>query len=438
MSDSTSETKLVRGISRFDLTAIVINTIIGAGIFGLPSQVTALIGGYSLLAFVACALIIGLIVLCFAEVGSRFEATGGSYLYAHEAFGSLVGFEVGWLYWIVRITTGAANTNLLVSYLAYFYPVLETGLPRILTITAVILLLTAVNFIGVKQSAWLTNFFTIGKLVPLILFVAVGVFFIQPANFTFPPVPEAGAFSSAVLLLIYAYVGFEAAAVPSGEMRDPRRNLPFALFTALAIIVLLYILIQIVCIGTLPALAASKRPLADAAAIFAGVFGASFIVVGAVISIFGNLNTGLLAASRLPFAMAEQRDLPAFLSKTHETFKTPFISLFITSIVMLIFTIQSSFLTALTIAVITRLLVYVTTCAALFVFRQRKDVPEAKFSLAFNEVAALLSLGLIIWLVTNIKPAELWQVAIAAAVGLVVYFISRLTRKSSPPVSSVE
>ena len=431
-----SEANLVRGISRLDLTAIVINTIIGAGIFGLPSSVTALIGGYSLLAFAVCALIIAFVVLCFAEVGSRFETTGGSYLYAHEAFGSIVGFEVGWLYWIVRVTTGAANTNLLVSYLAFFFPALETGMPRILVISVVILLLTAVNFIGVRQSAWLTNFFTIGKLVPLILFAAIGLFFIQPANFTFPTVPEATAFSSAVLLLIYAFVGFEAATIPSGEMRDPQRNLPFALLTALAIVAVLYILIQIVCIGTLPELATSKRPLADAAGTFLGVFGATFIVVGAVISIFGNLNTGLLTASRLPFAMAEQNDLPGIFAKTHEKFKTPFVSLFFTSLVILIFTIYSSFLTALTIAVITRLLVYVTTCAAVFVFRQRKDVPEAKFFSPFNEVAALVSLGLIVWLLTNVKPAELWQVAVAAAAGLIICFIYRLTRKNAEPQTS--
>lgn len=426
-----SEAKLNRSISRFDLTAIVINTIIGAGIFGLPATVTGLIGGWSLVAFVACAVIVGLIVVCFAEVSSRFDVTGGSYLYAREAFGSVVGFEVGWLYWVARVTTAAANTNLLIGYLGFFFPSAIEGLPRILIISAVVLILTAVNFVGVKQSARLTNFFTVGKLIPLILFATVGLFFVQPANITFGAMPEAASFSSAVLILIYAFVGFEAAVIPAGEIREPQRNLPLALLTALGVVAVLYLLIQIVCLGTLPDLANSKRPLADSAAVFAGAFGASVIAVGAIISIFGNLNSGLLTASRLPFAMAEQRELPSVLARTHQRFKTPFVSLFFTSLVILIFTIYSSFLTALTIATITRLLVYATTCAALLVFRQRSDIEKAKFVAPVGEIAALLSLGLIIWLLTNLKAVELRDVAIAAAAGLVIYSLCRAFNQNS-------
>nr|MBA3694771.1 amino acid permease [Acidobacteriota bacterium] len=274
-----TEEKLVRGISRWDLLAITINLIIGAGIFGLPGAVTKAIGGYSLIAFAVCALIVALIVLCFAEVSSRFTATGGMYLYAREAFGAAVGFQVGWLYWIVRVTTFAANCNLLLNYLGFFVPSANEGWLRTLLIGLVVLILTAVNFLGVRQSAILTNIFTVGKIVPLIVFVAVGLFFIQPENFSFSPTPETGSFSSAVLLLIYAYVGFEAAAIPAGETRDPQRSVPFALLTALAIVAVLYILIQIVCIGTLPELADSQRPLADAAGKFMGSFGAAFITV---------------------------------------------------------------------------------------------------------------------------------------------------------------
>ncbi|MBA3633360.1 MAG: amino acid permease, partial [Acidobacteria bacterium] len=189
-----NDTKLVRGLSRFDLTAIAINTIIGAGIFGLPSKVTALIGNYSLLAFVACAVIVAFIVLCFAEVASRFQNTGGMYLYAKEAFGGVVGFEVGWLYWIVRITTFAANCNLLLAYLGFFVPSANEGFLRIALISLIVLILTSVNFIGVKQSAILTNIFTVGKIVPLLIFAAVGLFFVQPANFNFSAAPEYGAF----------------------------------------------------------------------------------------------------------------------------------------------------------------------------------------------------------------------------------------------------
>ena len=418
-----SEEKLVRGIGRWDLTAIAINTIIGAGIFGLPAKVHALIGSYSLIAFVFCAVIIGLIVLCYAEVSSRFSATGGPYLYAREAFGPLVGFEVGWLYWIVRVATFAANCNLFVTYLGFFDERLGTGLGRFAVISTIVIGLAVVNLVGVKQSALMTNLFTAGKLIPLFVFVLIGLFFVQPSNFSFEIVPQYGAFSSAVLLLIYAFVGFEVAVVLGGETRDPQRSMPFALLTAVLVVALLYILIQVVSIGTLPGLASSERPLADAAAGFMGRFGAAFITLGALISILGNLNVGLLGGTRLLFAISEQRDLPSVLSATSERFKTPHISILLTAAVTLVLTLQSSFLTALAIATITRLLVYATTCLALPVFRKRGgDVPEAKFLAPLGVVASVLSIGLIVWLLAQVDIAkEGFRILIAALVGLAIY-----------------
>ncbi|MEO5858296.1 MAG: amino acid permease [Pyrinomonadaceae bacterium] len=413
---------LVRGIGRWDLTAIAINTIIGAGIFGLPARVHGLIGSYSLLAFILCAIIIGFIVLCYAEVSSRFSATGGPYLYAREAFGSVVGFEVGWLYWIVRITTFAANCNLFVTYLGFFDERIATGTGRAVVIGAIVVLLAGVNLIGVKQSALMTNLFTAGKLIPLFVFVLVGMFFIQPANFNFDVVPQYDTFSKAVLILIYAFVGFEVSVVLGGETKDPQRTMPFALLVAVLVVAVLYILIQVVSIGTLPNLATSERPLADAAASFMGAFGAAFITVGALISILGNLNVGLLGGTRLLFAMSEQKDLPAVVSSTHSKFKTPYVAIIFSAVVILFLTIFSSFITALAIATITRLLVYATTCLALPVFRKRGDAPEAKFLAPAGTVAAVLSLLLIVWLLTQVDFAkEGLPILIAAVVGLAVY-----------------
>lgn len=427
-----TEDKLVRGIGRWDLTAIAINTIIGAGIFGLPSKVTALIGGYSLIAFVICALIIGLIVVCFAEVGSRFKDTGGMYLYAREAFGPVVGFEVGWLYWIVRVTTFAANANLLLAYLGFFYPGVNQGPARIILISVVLVLLTAVNFAGVRESVILTNFFTVGKILPLLVFALVGLFFIQPANFTFGDMPAYGTASSAILLLIYAFVGFEAAVIPAGETRDPQKNVPFALLTALAIVAVLFIVIQVVAMGTLPGIASSERPLADAANQFLGSWGAAFITIGALISISGNLNSGFLVASRMPFAMAEQREMPRVLGVTHKRFKTPWVSVLVTAVFMLVFAVQSSFISALTISTIVRLLVYAATCAALPVFRNREDAPPAAFKPPFGIAAAVLSLLLTGWLLTNVDfKKEGLMVLILGATGLILYFVYRFFGKNS-------
>jgi len=434
-----TEEKLVRGLGRWDLTAFTINCIIGAGIFGLPSKVQALIGSYSLFAFVACAVIVAFIVLCYAEVASRFSSTGGPYLYAKESLGSVVGFEVGWLYWIVRLTTFAANCNLFVTYMGFFFPRLSEPIFRIVAIASVVALLSTVNVIGVRQSAVLTNIFTVGKLVPLFVFVLVGLFFIQPQNYNFDVVPQYAAFSSAVLLLIYAFVGFEVAVIPAAETKDPAKNFPFALLTALGVCAVVYILIQIVSIGTLPNLATSERPLADAASSFMGPIGGAFIVAGALVSILGNLNVGLFGASRIVYAMGVAKEVPAFLETTHPRFRTPYVSIILNGLIILFLTIQASFLTAVAIATITRLLVYATTCLSLIVFRRRDDLPPAPFLVPFGVLAALLSLALIVWLLTNVDfTKEGLPIVIAAFAGLLLYFgtqVARKFRRSKPSES---
>ena len=423
--------KLIRGIGRWDLTAIAINTIIGTGIFILPAGVFKLIGSYSLFAFLACAVIIGLIVLCFSEVSSRFETTGGMYLYAREAFGPEIGFETGWLYWVVRVATFAANCNAVILYLGFFFPGLDSGLPRTLIIALVVTGITAVNLGGGRESAMLTNIFTIGKIVPLLLFAAVGIFFIDTGNFSFEVAPDYSNFPAAVLLLIYAYVGFEAAVIPTGEIKDPGKTIPFALLSALAFCVVLFFVIQLVAIGTLPGLAESKTPLADAAGGFLGYAGAGFIAIGALISVLGNLNSGFLASSRIPFAMAERGELPKVLARTHEKYRTPFLSIIISGVVILALTLFTSFLSAVTIATTTRLLVYATTAIALPVFRQRADLPKAQFYAPLGVLAAVLSLALIVWLIVHVDfSKEGLPILVAAAVGLVLYFGYQILSKS--------
>src|SRR5256712_3750575 len=412
----TSSAGLVRGIRRWDLVAITINGIIGAGIFGLPSRVFSLIGSYSLLAFVACALVVTLIILCFAEVGSRFDETGGPYLYAREAFGPTIAFEVGWLIWLARLTAFAANCNLLVSYLGYFWPGATTSLWRATIIAAVVVLLTTINILGVRQAAIVSDFFTVGKLIPMLIFVAAGLFFLNPHGYVLGPRPSSAAFSQSVLLLIYAFTGFEMAVIPAGEVRDPQRHLPRALLIAIAVVALFYILIQIVCVGTLPELAHSEKPLADAGARFLGTAGGAIISAGAIISITGNLNIVLLSGSRVPFAMAEQNQLPSLVGKVHRRFFTPHIAIVCTAALMLVLTLKQSFVQALTISAIARLLTYAATCAALPVLRHSK-APPALFRLRGGTVISILALLLAVWLLAHSTLREAITAAAAAAVG---------------------
>ncbi|RMG02617.1 MAG: APC family permease, partial [Acidobacteria bacterium] len=227
----------------------------------------------------------------------------------------------------------------------------------------------------------------------------------------------------------YAYVGFESAVIPAGETKNPERDLPRALLTSLLICTLIFVSVQFVAIGTFPGLASSERPLADAASVFMGSSGGFFIALGAVISILGNLNGGFLAASRLPFAMAEEdKLLPEILAKTHRRFQTPYISIILTSLPVLILTIQSSFLSALTMATVTRLVVYAITCVSLIILRQRKDVPEPQFKLKFGVVISLLSIVLIISLLTTIDSRELINLLISLLIGLIMYSTFKLLR----------
>ena len=424
----TSEEGLVRGIRKWDLVAVAINGIIGAGIFGLPAKAYALIGSYSLIAFVACAFVVLLIILCFAEVSSRFDETGGPYTYARAAFGPTIAFEVGWLSWLARLTAFAANCNLMVSYLAYFWPAANNAVPRAIMIVLVVLVLTAVNIIGVRQAAIASDLFTIGKLLPMLAFVAVGLFFLNPHAFALGARPATGAFSQSVLLLLYAFTGFEMATIPAGEIRNPQKHLPRALLIATAVVACTYILIQVVCIGTLPELAKSTKPLADAGQRFMGTAGGVLISAGAMISIAGNLNILVLSGSRIPFAIAERKQLPSFLAQVNQRFFTPHASIMITAAVMLVVTLKSSFVQALTISAIARLVTYAVSCAALPVLRREASVPAAIFKVRGGPVIAVAALALSIWLLANSTLREAIQAAIAATVGLLIYLTYRFVR----------
>jgi amino acid transporter len=421
---------LVRAIRRWDLAALAINGIVGAGIFGLPSEVFARVGVYSLLAFVVCAAAVALIILCFAEVSSRFSGTGGPYLYAREAFGPLAGFEVGWLLWIARLTAFAANVQVLVAYFSLFVPWSGAGPGRTVTITLVVLVLTAINILGVREATRVTNVLTIAKMAPLALFVLVGLFYLTPEHFALPPAPPFADFSVSVLLLMYAFTGFEQASIPGGEMRDPRRDLPHALLLAIAVVAVFFVLIQVVAIGTLPGLGTSARPLADAGGRIFGPPGAALIAAGAVVSILGNLNSILLVAPRVTFAMAERGELPAVLAATHPRCRTPHVSIALAGAIVLAVTLSGTFIYIVTISAIARLLNYAATSAALIALRRQASAPPAQFVAPAGPLVAVLSLLIIAWLLFHVTGAQLRDAAIAAGLGLAIYALNASTRRA--------
>ncbi|MBJ6110242.1 amino acid permease [Hymenobacter sp. BT523] len=420
---AVSRPELVRGIRRWDFVALIVNITIGAGILGLPAKIYALVGAYSLVAYVASAAIVALIILCFAEVSSRFSGAGGPYLYAREAFGPLVGFEVGWLLWVSRLASFAALCNLFVDYAAYFWPAAGAGAGRAALMASLIMVLTLLNLIGVRTASVVNNLFTISKILILGGFTAVGLFFVDWQAFSFAVLPGYSSFSGAVLLLIFTFSGFDVAAIPAGEIQQPQRNVPFALFTAIATVAVLFLLVQAVCIGTLPGLATAERPLAQATERFLGPAGGAFIAAAAMLTALGTLNALMLTGPRLLFALAEQGQIPAFFGAAHPRFRTPYVALLVSAVLKLALAISGTFIYALTLSTIIRLSYFALTCAALPVLRRRHPAVPAPFRVRGGTGVAAVCVGLCAWLLANSEAQAARDVAVAAAAGLGLYFL---------------
>jgi amino acid transporter len=429
---------LIRAVGRWSLVALVINGIVGAGIFGLPAKVHALIGIWGVIAIVACALLVAVVVFCFAEVSSRFDGTGGPYLYTAEAFGPFPAFLVGWLLWLARIAGICAIAGILAEYLAFLVPGIDRGAPRAMLMTVIIGGFTALHVSGVARSVRVGNIITIVKLVPLLVLVCWGLTAIDgsvfaPAAWREAAVPSRSNFSSAVLLLTFAFVGWETALVAAGETRDPRRDMPFALLIGLAGVVALYVGLQAVCIGLLPELATSKRPLADAATALVGPIGGTIIVLGAAVSMLGTINGGMLTISRIPLAMAEAGQVPAILGRLSTTSCAPVPSIVMSALVVWLLALTSTHVYVLTISTIARLLVFAVTCAALPVLRRKTGAPPARFVLSGGVLLPIASLALIAWLLSGTSGTETRDVALAALVGAAIYLLLR--RRSTFPSS---
>ncbi|HNP37442.1 MAG TPA: APC family permease [Woeseiaceae bacterium] len=437
----TSASSLVRGIGRWDLTAILVNSVIGAGILGLPAIAFGLVGSYSLGAWALCSIIVGLIALCFAEVGSRFSTTGGPYLYTYAAFGPATGFIVGWLSWVSRLFSLAAIGNLAVNYAGAFSPALTRGAPRVVVMTATFAVLVAILLTGVRRSALVNNILTACKLLVLFGFVLLGLFFIDPTQIRVPPPPALDDWQTVLLLMTFAFIGFESATINAGEMRNPGRDVPFALGAGLAAIALLYLLIQFVCIATMPALASSERPVVDAMFIMLGPVGAGVINAGALIMMLGTLFAVLLTGSRLPFALAEQQQLPAFLCSVDKRYKVPRAAILITAVLAWLLMLYTSFIGALTATALTRLIGYVTTCAALIALRARKraavghandepaNIGRASFKVPGGPVVAVLAILACLWLMSGASTEELSSLLVTTAIGAILGGIYALARR---------
>ena len=409
------ERGLVRAIGRWSLAALAINSVIGSGVFGLPAIVAGLLGPYSTIAVLIAAVLIAIIMGCFAEVSSRFSEAGGPYLYARVAFGRLIGIVVGWFFYLALSAAAAANANLFVIYLAEFWPAARDPWPRLLILTAVIGLLTLINVIGVRQGTMANNVFTIAKILPLLLVIVAGAvtILLRPGAASVSALHISGSsWLKATVLLAFLFGGFESALTPMSEAKNPRRDAAFALFATLIVCGAIYALIQWVVVELLGSSATTDRPLAEVARLSMGNHGAAVVAVGAMLSVYGYLGAKLLGMPRATFALAEQQDLPRIFCAVSRRFHTPWFSILFYAVVIWILAMIGSFAWNVTLSVIARLFYYAVVCAAVIALRQQPHADAAKFRLPAGPVFAVLGIGVCILLGTQV---DLGQSKILAA-----------------------
>jgi basic amino acid/polyamine antiporter, APA family len=413
---TSPQTGLVRAIGHWSLAALAVNSVIGSGIFGLPATVAGLLGRRSVLAVLIAGAAMGVIMACFAEVASQFSEAGGPYLYARTAFGRLAGILVGWMLYLAQTAAPAANANLFVIYLAEFWPAAKEPWPRFVILTLLVGVLAAINARGARQGTTVSNVFTVAKLLPLLMVVLAGaaVTMIHPAPWGAAGPMSASAWMKAMVLLIFAYGGFESALAPMSEAKDPGRDAAFALFVALVACTVIYALVQWVVVGVLGPGATTDRPLAEVARITMGNRGAALVAIGALVSVYGYLSAKLLGMPRVTFALAKGGDLPSLFGAVSPRFHTPWFSILFYAAAVWGLAMGGSFAWNVTLSVVARLFYYAVICGALIALR-RKQPLAAGLRLPGGPVLAVLGIGIAVALATQVDLSK--SLILAATVG---------------------
>lgn len=422
---TSADAQLVRAMGVPSLTANIVNSTIGAGIFVLPALVAKGLGAAAPLAFVICAVAMVLFVTCFALAGSRVSLTGGLYAYVEVAFGRYVGFLGGVLYFLTAILAVAGVVNVFADSVAVIAPIFANRLGHVALTFTVFFVLVVINVGGVRAGAMAVSTVTVAKVVPLLIFVVAGLFFIKPATLTWPGLPSSAALGDSVLLLIFAFVGVEVALIPSGEVRDPSRTVPRAIYLALGLTTVLYICIQLVAQGTLgPALAANSiSPLAESAATFLGRLGRILMLTGATISAFGFVTSDILSSPRILFAFGRDGVLPKVFAHVHPRFRSPDVALVVYAVIAFLCSLTSSFEGLAVMSNVAVLLLYILCCAAALVLMRRDVRSDGRpFTFPGAPVFPFLAILVIIWILAHASAKEFGVTGAVLAVGSLFYF----------------
>ncbi len=425
MNTSTKE-KLPRKLGTWGIWLLVVNGLIGAGIFGLPSGANALAGSYSVWIYAFCAILILPVILSFAELGSYFRGTGGPVRYGTEAFGPFIGFQSGWLYYMARMISFAANSVLLVESIGYFYAPAGEGIGRIISLAIICGALTFINVLGSVESIRSLAAFTVLKFSVLIMLVFGGLVMlggeILPSFESQESIAEN--LGTATLLLIYAFVGFEGGVVPAGETKNPERDMPRALILGLGSIVILYMLIQLVAEAAVPDLASSTSPLLDASSALFGEIGAVILMIGVATSVTGNLVSNMFSTPRLTYALSLDKSLPSWFGKVHSKFLTPSNSVIFFGVFSFIGAALGSFTALAAMTVLSRVFFYIITCAAVPKLRP-KFKGENTFTLKGGYTIPILGILACLWLMFQVSLRNIWMTALFIVVGSILYWIAR-------------
>ena len=428
MAATVSESSLVRALGTWGLAASIVNVTIGGGIFRLPAGVAQQLGAAAPIAYVVCAVAMGLIVLCFAEAGSRVAMTGGPYAYVEVAFGPFVGFLAGVLLWLLGTFALSAVSTIFADSVGALVPALAGGVARTLVLVTIFAVLAAINIRGVEQGTRLNSIATVAKLLPLLLLAVAGLFAIRGENLEVARTPGMGEIARASIFLIFAFSGIESALVPSGEVREPSRTVPRAIGIAMVGITVMYLVLHLVAQGTLGAsLATEATPLAAAAGVALGPWGRTLILVGATISMFGYVSGMTLAVPRALYAFARDGFLPRGLAAIHPRFRTPWIAIVVQTVIVCALAASGQFEPLAIIANIATLLLYGACCVAAWTLRRRgvQQSGGVPFRVPGATVVPWLALLVIGFMLTSIEAREWLVVAIVLAIGAGVFALSR-------------
>ena len=427
----TDRPSLQRVIGVRALAANTINMTVGAGIFLLPALVAAQLGTAAVLAYLVCGAAMFLILLCFAESGSRVFESGGACAYVEAAFGPFAGFLVSTLYWLgYAVVSIAAVANGLLDTLSSVVPVLHQQVPRLAFLGAMFMGLAWINIRGAKRGARAVEILTLIKLLPLVGLVLIGSFFVHAENLAIETVPSLGTFGAATLMLFFAFGGAEASLTPSGEIRDPARTVPFGLLSGVAGILALYLGLQIVAQGVLGAQLANETeaPLAVTAQNTVGGLGATILLAGAAISMFATCVGDLLGSPRAVYASARDGILSTRLAAIHPTFRTPHMAIAFYGLMAFAFAATGAFQSLAVLSTVAILLVYLATVAATVVLR-RRDVraSDRVFKLPGGPLIPGLAAAVILWLLSQAALAD-W-IAVGAMIGIAaLFYVARQSR----------